>query len=197
MRNLYVAAAAAAGLGLAATPAAAQADAPFTGARAEALVGLDVVVPDDGVEQFTGLLYGGAIGYDYQTGDLVLGAEAELSGSGAKAEDEYDGISAEARAGRDIYGGVRVGYAVPSEAMLYVKAGYTNARFEAEYDDGEISEEGHADVDGFRVGFGLEYKLGPVVHLKSEYRYSNYGTSDDLDIKLERHQLMAGVGIRF
>ena len=185
---------AAAGTLLLAQPALAQ-DAPFDGPRVEAVVGYDSI-PVDG-ERLDGLLYGGIIGYDRQLGGVVIGAEAELSGATTKAE-ATDGVeSAELRAGRDIYVGARLGYALSDEAMLYVKAGYTNLRVEAEYDDGEEAFEGSAESDGFRVGFGLEYKVAPRVHLKSEYRYSNYGEISDLEVDLDRHQLMAGVGIRF
>lgn len=170
-------------------------DAPFTGPRVEAVIGYDHI-PVEG-EKFEGLLYGGIVGYDYQIGSAVFGVEAEASGSTLKASEEVEDESGELRAGRDLYIGARAGYAVSGEAMLYAKVGYTNARIEATYDDGEDEFEDHATLDGFRVGAGLEYKITPTVHLKTEYRYSNYSNLDDLDIDLDRHQVMAGVGIRF
>jgi outer membrane immunogenic protein len=33
--------------------------------------------------------------------------------------------------------------------------------------------------------------------VKGEYRYSNYGNQDGVDVDADRHQLMAGVGVRF
>ena len=98
MRKFAIAAAFA-GSTLAAVPALAQASDPtFTGPRAEVTLGYDhtgagsSVNNDNGRDdqKIDGLLYGGGIGYDFATaGGLVLGAEAELTGSTAKS-DRYD-----------------------------------------------------------------------------------------------------------
>jgi len=53
------------------------------------------------------------------------------------------------------------------------------------------------NLDGFRVGAGLEYNISPTTYVKGEYRYSHYGDVDGYDIDLDRHQLVGGVGIRF
>ena len=52
-------------------------------------------------------------------------------------------------------------------------------------------------MEGFRVGAGAEFKLSNNMYLKGEYRYSNYGKIDGYDIDIDRHQVVAGVGIRF
>ena len=54
-----------------------------------------------------------------------------------------------------------------------------------------------SDLDGYRVGAGLEYNITPSAYVKGEYRYSHYGDLDGIDIDLDRHQLMAGFGFRF
>ena len=64
------------------------------------------------------------------------------------------------------------------------------------------------DTDGYRLGAGLEYAMSPNSFAKFEYRYSNYSEgevdfdgdlpdSDRFDVDLDRHQIMAGVGVRF
>lgn len=196
----------AAALGSVAAPALAQADAPFTGPHVEALLGYDVVgTPDDNRD---GLLYGASAGYDFQIGGAVLGAEAEFTDSTAKARE--NGIvtaadSASIRASRDLYVGARLGFAVAPSTMLYAKGGYTNARFKSEYNNGAgVTTLSSADLDGYRIGAGIEQKLnifGPSGFVKAEYRYSNYrhlnaaGTTSSID--LDRHQILAGVGVRF
>jgi outer membrane immunogenic protein len=159
-----------------ATPAFAQADqapAPFTGGHVEAVSGLDHVGAfGDGD---SGVVYGGAIGYDLQRGHVVFGAEGEVTGSSV----EDSGV----RAGRDLYAGGRVGFVVGDSTLIYGKGGYTNARV-------TFGGAG-ANFDGYRVGGGVEHDFGRF-YGKVEYRYSRYD-----DAELNRDQVVAGVGIRF
>ncbi len=161
-------------------PAFAQDAAPFTGPRAEVIVGYDAVDLNAGVGTPDGVLYGLALGYDIQAGGSVLGVDAEISDSSAK----YSVGGASLVTDRDLYVGGRVGFALGDTALAYLKAGYTNARFEATGLGGE-------EADGVRVGGGVEYRLGGKLFVKGEYRYSNY------EAGIERHQVVGGVGIRF
>ncbi len=187
-----------------ATPAAAQ-DGPFAGGRIEALAGYDNLQDggDGDSEGREGFSYGGLLGYDFQRGNIVYGIEGEVTDSTTKARS-YNEFAAGDRfsveAGRDLYVGGRLGYVISPQAMVYGKAGYTNARVESRYQaatssDSELVDK--ANLDGFRLGAGLEYKLSPTAFVKGEYRYSHYGDVDGYDIDLDRHQLMAGLGIRF
>jgi outer membrane immunogenic protein len=164
-----------------ATPAFAQdADAPFTGPRVEALAGWDRVSIDG--ESESGVSYGGAIGYDLQRGSAVFGVEGEFAGSTVDATDS--GVTV--KAGRDLYAGVRVGVVASPNTLIYAKGGYTNARVVVEttgFRDG-------ANLDGFRLGAGVEQNFGKF-YGKVEYRYSNYESDFD------RHQVLAGLGVRF
>lgn len=205
MRTLVLATTALA-TGIAALPATAQsgpsAAAPFTGPRVEALAGYDNLQDggDGDSEGRDGFLYGGAIGYDVQAGGVVLGAEAELTDSTSRARS-YNAFTPGDRfsvnAGRDIFLGGRVGYVISPLAMIYAKGGYTNARVESRYTAGNTEFRDHTNLDGFRVGAGLEYNITPTAYVKGEYRYSHYGEVDGFDIDLDRHQLLGGIGIRF
>ena len=162
-------------------PAFAQDAAPFTGPRAEVLVGYDKLDTNgSGLGNPDGLLYGVGLGYDIQSGNAVFGIEGEVSDSTTNVN--FAGVDVDAA--RDLYIGARAGFLVSPVALAYVKAGYTNARVET---DGFGGENG----DGVRLGAGLEYKLGGQLFLKGEYRYSNY------EADLERHQIVGGLGIRF
>lgn len=166
-----------------ATPALAQDRAPFTGPRAEGVIGYDKVdINVDGVSNPDGLMYGGAIGYDVQLGGLVVGAEGEYTDSDAN----ISAVGARVDAARDLYAGGRVGFAT-GPGLLYAKVGYTNARFKGT--SAGISDS--TNLDGVRVGGGMEFAIARNLYAKAEYRYSNY--SDDV----ERHQVVGGVGIRF
>jgi outer membrane immunogenic protein len=204
MRIVLFAAALAASTALA-TPAFAQdANAPFTGPRAEGIVGWDRL--DDGANSGTkasdGVVYGGQVGYDFQVGNAVLGIEGEATGSTNK--DTTSGIVAAGdrfriSAGRDLYVGGRIGFAAGPRALIYAKGGYTNARINTRYTLGTATTDDHADAEGWRAGAGVEYLLSNNVYAKAEYRYSNYSGIDgtNADIDLDRHQVVAGVGIRF
>ena len=205
MRKLVFAAAAASGGAALATPALAQSQqAPFSGPRVEALVGWDHLRDgsDGSTDGRDGFTYGGAIGYDARVGgNVVLGVDGEITGSTTKARTSdliQTGDNLRIRAGRDIYLGARAGYVISPRAMVYVKGGYTNARINARYYDGVSTtvEEGR-NMDGYRVGAGLEYNLTPSTYIKGEYRYSHYGKFDGYDADIDRHQLLAGVGVRF
>jgi outer membrane immunogenic protein len=204
MKIVITAATAAMALGLAA-PAFAQdvpvERAPFTGARAEAILGYDRVADgEDNSNGKDGLLYGGAIGYDAQVGGVVLGVEGEITGSTVKTRNSNlltAGDNIRVKAGRDLYAGARLGFVISPDTMIYAKGGYTNARFNTDYSVGTARLEQGDNLDGFRVGAGIERMLGANTYVKGEYRYSHYGELDGYDIDLDRHQVLAGVGVRF
>lgn len=178
-----------------AAPAMAQEAAPFTGFRVEGLAGYDNIKGNGGGRD--GIAYGGAAGYDFQLGSAVAGIEGEYLDSDTKGcETAFlttnDTICANGK--RDLYVGGRIGFAAAPSTLLYAKAGYTNAKVGVIYTDPttpansfRVSDE----LDGIRVGAGVEQKLGTNLYAKAEYRYSNYESG------IERHQVLGGVGFRF
>lgn len=168
---------------------------------------------DDGSgEGVDGFLYGIGAGYDVPVGNVVLGVEGEITDSTAGENDDGafgPGSRASFEAERDIYFGGRIGVPISGSTLLYAKGGYTNARFGLDADDGAgFSQDFDATLDGFRVGAGAEFLLGRNIYGKVEYRYSNYSdlevdvadtnvNFDDFDVNTDRHQVVAGVGIRF
>lgn len=196
MRTILIAAAALAGL-----PAAASAQTPesvpHSGLRAEGIVGYDALTSG---EDSDGVVYGGAVGFDAAVGRITLGAEGEFTESSIKGEQGnllVPGDSARVKLGRDLYVGGRVGFPVSPETLVYGKAGYTNARINTRYLAPAASFRDKSDADGFRLGAGVEQKIGTQTYVKAEYRYSNYKEIEDFDIDADRHQVVAGVGIRF
>lgn len=213
----------AAGSALATAPAAfAQDAAPaFSGPYVQATVGYDksksgsdADIDDlrDRKQSIDGLLYGGGIGYDFAAGDrLRIGAEAEITDSTAKWKARPDNTAfnlGRVSAGRDLYAGARVGYVTSPSTMVYVKGGYSNARYNVLGTDGTNSSKEHLDADGYRLGAGVEYAVNPSTFARLEYRYSNYsegeldfpGTTPDtnrFNLDTDRHQVAASVGVRF
>lgn len=167
---------------LVATPAFAQAAAPV-GPRVEAVVGYDRVKA--GGESDGGALFGIGAGYDVAVGPAVsLGADLEATESTQKEGDED---IAQVKAGRDLYAGGRVSFAVSPTANLYLKGGYTNARFKATDGVDSVAE----NFDGFRLGAGGQMTLTGKAYVGAEYRYSNY------EAGLKRNEVALTVGTRF
>ncbi len=111
----------------------------------------------------TDVVYGAAVGLDAP----VFGGKLVVGVEGS-VDNVFERRSA-------IAGSVRVGVPV-GRVMPYVKAGYENFR----------------DLDGIRVGGGLEYALTKNLYTKAEYRYTDFQNSG-----AGRHQGLVGVGIRF
>lgn len=215
--------AAAAGSAILAFAAPAQAQdtvrAPFTGPRAGVILGYDGTRPGSSEDSdiagdnqtASGLLYGGDIGYDVAVGRFLIGAEAELTGSTAKVNNSpVDPNSfgfGRVKAGRDIYAGARIGILASPQTLIYAKGGYTNARFDLTAGDGTSETGQHYNLDGYRVGAGVEQALSPRTYAKIEYRYSNYGNArleyangantNNFSVDTDRHQVAVGVGFRF
>lgn len=225
MRKLFIGALLA---GTIATPAFAQDASNFVGPRVEGIVGYDQLKSgdrggdgvdtgtDQGDETIDGVAYGVGVGYDFDLGGVVAGVEAEYVESSGKQDsnETLDGVNVAGRiaTGRDIYVGGRVGFPVAPSTLLYVKGGYTNTSIEAAYETSTDRYELDSNVDGWRLGAGVEQKFGQNLYGKLEYRYSNYTnldfsddfnlddfTSEDFgtDIDLDRHQVVASVGMRF
>ncbi len=226
--------------GTIATPAMAQSqdDDSFTGPRIEVLGGYDSLrsgstsdtdIGDDDLfdsdgpdESVDGVAYGFALGYDYDLGNVVVGAEGEFMESTGE-QDSDDMINApfgyNIDVSRDLYIGGRIGYKVAPTTLVYAKGGYTSTRIESQFedlvdDDGlNFDVDSDQSIDGYRLGAGIEQQFGDGImgvgsngYVKLEYRYSNYDdlSFDDevfadntVDIDLDRHQVVAGVGVRF
>lgn len=219
MRTAVFAAAALAASALA-TPAFAQdVDPTFTGPRIGALAGFDAVKAgssedsdiqgDD--QSAEGFLYGLDVGYDVAVGRLIVGVEGELTDSTGKVDNDYSDPNyygfGRVKTGRDLYIGARIGTKVAPKTIAYVKGGYTNQRLNVLAANGTYEQDDHFNLDGWRVGAGVEQALGRNAYAKLEYRYSNYtnadytftdgSTSSNFDIDTDRHQVVVGVGFRF
>ncbi len=180
MKKLILATAASAAA-LSATTAFAQ-EAP-AGPRVEAVIGYDKVKALG--EKDGGALFGIGAGYDFAVAPAVsLGVDVEATESTQK---EGNDDIAEVKAGRDLYAGGRVSFAVSPTANLYLKGGYTNARFKATDGVDSFSE----NFDGVRVGAGGQIAVRGKAYVGGEYRYSDY------EAGLKRHQVALTVGTRF
>ncbi|HZG09787.1 MAG TPA: outer membrane beta-barrel protein [Allosphingosinicella sp.] len=178
----------------AAAPAAAQTTGTgMGGLRLEGLVGYETTdIEDEGAD---GVTYGVGLGYDVQSGNAVFGVEAEAMESNISqcvAGFPGAGDTLCAKGGRDLYVGARAGAVIGANSLVYAKAGYTNTRFELEFDPAVGANTTARDnLDGVRVGAGLQFGFSQNLYAKAEYRYSNYEQGYD------KHQGLVGLGFKF
>lgn len=163
--------------------------------------------------------FGVELGYDVQIGSsLVLGgyAGADLSNTEMCAELIEDDLAC-TELERTFTLGLRAGVPLGETSLIYLKGGYSNGKFATSYnadvtdddeDDAVANEEFSGSQGGFHVGGGLELGLTESLYAKLEYVYTDYGSRphllEDMDddapgLKLssDRHQVIAGIGLRF
>lgn len=187
MKKLVTAASAAACV--VASPVMAQDTGDFSGFKAAIVAGYDNADFGsflNGTEEFDlknaeGLVYGINLGYDFQSGRLVYGVDLEAMDSAADVNDRFLG---EIKLGRDLYAGGRIGFVVSKNALIYGKVGYSDARLRT------VGFRG-INLDGVRLGAGLEYKFTEKLFARAEYRRAKLGEG------LIRNQGVAGLGFQF
>lgn len=168
----------------------------FTGFRAGIQVGADRSAYDNedaGIdESFGGVAAGFSIGYDFGLGEnVVMGLEAtaEEANTDYDFKDGSDFVEIDAKRDLGLVG--RLGVKASERALIYGLIGYSNARVRARGKVSGVSFNEPGNVDGVRVGAGVETVLGRKGYGKIEYRYSDYSDG------LSRNQIVLGAGIRF
>lgn len=135
----------------------------FTGIRAEVTAGADSVTA--GIDT-TDITYGAAVGFDAEVyKNVTIGIEANV-------DNVFDR--------RNIGASARLGFVVSDRALVYGKVGYANWEYATS-----------RDLDGLRLGAGLEYKLAGPLYTGLEYRYSDFAG------QAGQHGAYARVGMRF
>ena len=164
------------GCGLTATSALAEAPQ----LRVTALGGLERTDSAPGTGAVDGAFYGGQIGADWKLGALLVGVEADLGDSTAKAAIPGN------LARQGLFGSAAVRVALPlgDRARVFVRGGY--AYHEVNYTTGPAFK-----GSGYTLGGGAEFDLSGPLFLRGEYRFNNYGQT------VRGQQFLGGLGLRF
>lgn len=168
----------------------------------------------NGVEQYFGTspiggLYGFTAGYNYQSGKLVVGAEADFSFGhvGDSATPPMGGSST--GVARDFFTArARVGYAIVDRALIYGTGGYAGADIRAmissPYSNPALALDQSSIANGWTLGAGVEYAITPHFSLKGEYLFASMGnntyfsgTPASINGGLNLNVLRAGVNYHF
>ena len=142
-----------------------------------------------------GFLLGGFAGYNYQVGNMVAGAEADIGyswedGSNAGLTSE-SGVEGSLRA--------RLGYVVSPNVMLYATAG--GAAKDLEVSGGGVSD--NNTMLGWTAGGGADIMVTEQVFGRVEYRYTDFGSETfatsvgDTDVSDKNHRVTFGLGMKF
>lgn len=145
------------------------------------VAGVPVVGLPRGDSDPQGFIGGGHVGYNWQTGKVVFGIEADFEGGNVDGSFfRNDGIgTSTAKSSLNWQGSVRgrLGYAV-DRTLVYFTAGWAFADFDFRGDDLPPACCGFSDtLNGWTVGGGLEHALAmmPNVSVRAEYRYTDFG----------------------
>jgi opacity protein-like surface antigen len=140
-----------------------------------------------------GVFGGGTVGYNYQTGALVFGVEADFGGAGLTG-NWNDGLAANspfflhAKNDGSFYADVtgRLGYAA-GPALFYVKGGWAFLDANLRVDGWNANANGglgapwsvsRNGLDGWTAGGGIEYMWTPSWSVKAEYLFFDFGKND-------------------
>ena len=154
-----------------------------------------------------GGLGGATLGYNYQQGKLLVGAEGDIAFGSISGSNGGTNTSTSAATHGLGTARVRVGY-VWDRALLYVTGGYAGTQLNGKLNDFNGSpnlqlEQSHY-LNGFAAGLGVEYALTTRISVKGEYLFSGFasttyfgGTRDGTGLGQNVNLLRAGVNYHF
>jgi outer membrane immunogenic protein len=175
----------------------------------------------------SGFLGGGQVGYNWQSGQWVFGAEADIQASNIKGElsanistpDDFGGFDAEAEAGTklDYFGTIRarIGFLPVERLLVYGTGGFAYGRTESYISasiegDTVFDESTKSNRTGWTIGGGAEYAFTDNWSLKTEYLYTDLGSEDvvsgplfsdfiegSLESDVKFHTVRAGLNYKF
>ena len=138
-----------------------------------------------------GAQVGGAVGYNYQMGQIVLGVEGDDAWNNARGSV----VGATAKSTNVATARGRVGYAV-DRVLLFTTGGYAGGKVERSVGAVSASDWHH----GYALGGGMEYAFTSNVSAKAEYLYTDLSSKADTSISragLTQNTVRMGVNYRF
>jgi opacity protein-like surface antigen len=153
------------------------------GAAAVSAAGIQTIRP-------TGFVTGMEGGYNWQTGNLLFGAEADLEAVNLQGATNSGAVHYLARAGEftvTSYGNThwlftarpRIGFVAPNNWVFYATGGLALTQLQSNFsfvDTNGASESGRLDTTkaGYAVGGGVEAPLTSRLSLKADYLHVNF-----------------------
>lgn len=157
-----------------------------------------------------GFLGGGQLGYNYQMGHFVIGAEVDAAWADVKYEEPLFAGTLTFKNDYFITAAARLGYAF-DRYLVYGKVGGAWTRDKWDGNDGAGGTvTSKTNRSGWMLGAGVEYALWSNWSAKLEYNYLRFGAvtpafattggltvTGTADVKLSTHIVKAGLNYRF
>ena len=161
---------------------------------------------------FSGIEVVDGIGGEGVFGELTVGYDYMISPRGlfgVLADAHYSNVETalgEGASASDTYGfdlGLRAGYLLTPSTLGYLVGGYAWQKGEIDFPDGDLD----SDRDGYFVGVGVETAVAGNWTLKTEYRFTQFGSDNlledigapdgVLDSDVSSHTFRVGANYRF
>lgn len=162
-----------------------------------------------------GALYGGFVGYAFQNGQTVYGGELDFEGSSAAGSFvNLTGATSGGRAKLNWQGSVRgvvglAGNLGTRPALFYGTAGWAYGDFD--FNGGPsatfLANQYSQGLSGWTAGLGIDTKLSANMSLRTEYRYTDYGTASGalapgfpgvtMPVAMKQHAVKIGLRMDF
>ena len=121
-----------------------------------------------------GALYGGTLGYNFQTGTWVWGLEGDFDGTSIKGDASCGATTCTTKLPWLATGRLRLGYAGWSNWLPYITGGGAYGEVKAETGAGSTNK----DKFGWTAGAGIEWAFLANWSVKVEYLYVDLGKFD-------------------
>jgi outer membrane immunogenic protein len=178
--------------------------------------GMDPTLPADGWTSVrgSGFVAGGQLGFNYQIGNVLLGAEGSYAWSGIKISDSGPfaggaGLTVVDKNDHVATAAGRVGYAF-DRVLVFGKGGAAWSRDRLDANDGiGGTASGSFNRTGWVAGAGVEYALLQNWSIKFEYDFLRFGQINELPtttgglgatpavVKLDMQLALFGLNYRF
>ncbi|WP_375568919.1 outer membrane beta-barrel protein [Seohaeicola saemankumensis] len=140
--------------------------------------------PDDAATAFTlvatragqGFTGGGYVGYGFQSNRVYFGGEAEVELSSVDWNVERSPVgriySAKKTATAGL--GLRLGYVLNDNVLIYARAGMVRSDFDFDYSFRSADISQSVGIDGIRIGGGIEFAVGEKMNVRLDYTQTEY-----------------------
>lgn len=148
------------------------------------LSGDDPAFSADASLDSSGFFAGGQLGFNWQAGQWVFGAEADIAWSGIEGDLEIDiDELGEGEAGSEVNwfgtGRLRAGFLPTERLLVYATGGVAYGDVESFIEIDGLLDESTSDTQvGWTAGGGFEYAVTNNITLKTEYLYVDLGDQE-------------------